>query len=85
MTPPVACGLATLAVMTAHAADGHALKEPDRRNHCLAEASGQPSRCYCIRDADERKRCLATTEGASPRGYTIANPDGRNRCLADPR
>ncbi|MEA3301518.1 MAG: hypothetical protein WDA10_11255 [Porticoccaceae bacterium] len=60
----------------------HAIKDADKRNHCLATAKHQPSRCHAIRDADSRNQCLATTQKHKSRCHSIRDRDERNRCLA---
>lgn len=58
------------------------IQNMDRRNLCLAQASGQSSYCYQIQNMDLRNSCLAVVTGQRSYCYQIQDMDSRNSCLA---
>ena len=58
------------------------IRDPDRRNACLAETRDARSYCYSVKDADRRQLCLAQATGEHSRCYNIRDKDLRSSCLA---
>ena len=78
--------LATFASLPPCGADDSArcygIRDPDRRQACLAETRDAKSHCYAIKDTDRRHLCLAQTTGERSRCYNIRDRDLRASCLA---
>lgn len=62
-----------------------AIRDPDRRNACLAETNRSPINCFAVRDADSRQMCLARGTGDRARCGAIRDADRRQACFAGMR
>lgn len=80
----LAVTLALLALPAEAADPGRcaAIRDPDRRQACMAETQRQPSRCGTVRDPDSRHICQAQASSNRSRCASIRNADRRQACQA---
>lgn len=65
------------------ASECYSIKEPDRKNYCLAVTTDKPSYCYAIKSPDAKNACLAEVKHKRSYCYSIKATDLRNQCLAE--
>jgi len=58
------------------------IQNRDRKNFCLAQATGQASYCYQVQERDTKNLCLAQAQGQRSYCYQIQDRDLKNQCLA---
>lgn len=65
----------------ADASTCNSIKDPDKKNHCLALAKDQVSYCYSIRESDLKNFCQAQVKEQKSYCYSIKSGDTKNQCL----
>ena len=63
----------------------YAIKDADRRAHCLAQVKRDYGYCYRIKNGENRNQCLAEIKGSRDRCHAIKDQDSRKACLARAR
>ena len=58
------------------------IRDPDRKNVCLAMSSRQNSYCFSVKDADTKNMCLANVMKEKSYCYSIKLHDMKQQCLA---
>jgi uncharacterized protein involved in tellurium resistance len=58
------------------------IKDPDRKNVCLAMSKRQNSYCYSVKESDTKNMCLANVMQQQSYCYSIKMHDMKQQCLA---
>ena len=58
------------------------IKDPDRKNVCLAMSKRQNSHCYSVKEPDAKNMCLANVMQQQSHCYSIKVHDMKQQCLA---
>jgi hypothetical protein len=59
-----------------------AIKEPDRKNVCLAMSTQRNSYCFSVKDPDTQNMCLANVMKKQSYCFSIKMNDMKQQCLA---
>jgi hypothetical protein len=58
------------------------IRDPDRKNVCLAMSTRQNSYCFSVKDADTKNMCLANVMQQKSYCFSIKLHDMKQQCLA---
>jgi len=79
---PSAAALLAMGEVMAASSDCYAIKDGDKRAHCLAVVKRDYGYCHRIKDGDKRNQCMAEIKGTRSNCYAIQEQDERRSCLA---
>ena len=79
---PCAAAILAMGEVMAASSDCYAIKDGDKRAHCLAVVKRDYGYCHRIKDGDKRNQCMAEIKGTRRNCYAIREQEARRSCLA---